>query len=56
MIISHHYKFIFVKTNKTAGTSIEWALSKFLKEGDMLTTIIEEKNDKNASTLAGWFT
>lgn len=42
MIISHHFKFIFIKTNKTAGTSIEWALSKHLKAGDMLTTIIEE--------------
>ncbi|MEL6382956.1 MAG: chondroitin 4-O-sulfotransferase, partial [Cyanobacteria bacterium J06626_18] len=29
MIISHEYKFIFLKTRKTAGTSIEIALSKF---------------------------
>ena len=43
MIISHYFKFIFIKTNKTAGTSVEWALSKHLREGDMLTTIIEEK-------------
>ena len=53
MIISHHYKFIFVKTNKTAGTSIEWALSKFLKEGDMLTTIIEEKERQKCVDTRG---
>ncbi len=29
MIISHARKFIFVKTAKTAGTSLELALSEF---------------------------
>ena len=28
MIISHQYKFIFLKTEKTAGTAIEAALSE----------------------------
>lgn len=39
MIISHRYKYIFLKTNKTAGTSIEIALSKFCGPNDIITKI-----------------
>ena len=42
MIISHDYKFIFIKTNKTAGTSIEIALSKFCGSKDIITPISTE--------------
>ena len=38
-IISHSKKFIFVKTNKTAGTSVEIALSKYCDENDIITQI-----------------
>ena len=42
MILSHKYKFIFLKTRKTAGTSLEIALSRFCEEGDINTRIPQE--------------
>lgn len=39
MILSHRYRFIFLKTNKTAGTSIEIALSRFCGPDDIITPI-----------------
>jgi hypothetical protein len=37
MIISHSQKFIFLKSRKTAGTSIEILLSQLYKKGDIYT-------------------
>jgi len=37
MIISHKHKFIFIKTRKTAGSSIENFLSKYLGKDDICT-------------------
>jgi hypothetical protein len=39
VIISHQHRFIFIKTMKTAGTSIEIALSKFCGPRDVITSI-----------------
>jgi len=39
MIISHKHKFIFLKTSKTAGTSMEIALSKYCGPEDIITPI-----------------
>lgn len=37
MIVSHRHRFIFVRTRKTAGTSVEIALSKFCGPTDIIT-------------------
>jgi hypothetical protein len=41
MIISHEHKFIFLKTKKTAGTSIELALSQLCGPDDVIPPITE---------------
>jgi hypothetical protein len=40
MILSHRFKFIFIKTAKTAGTSIEVFLSKHCGPPDVVTPIL----------------
>jgi hypothetical protein len=42
MILSHKYRFILLKTRKTAGTSIEISLSRYCGERDVLTPIAPE--------------
>lgn len=42
MIVSHRHRFIFIKTRKTAGTSIEIALSKFCGPEDIISPIARE--------------
>jgi hypothetical protein len=39
MIISHSKKFIFIKTKKTAGSSLEMALSRYCDDDDVLTPL-----------------
>ena len=39
MIISHSHRYIFIKSEKTAGTSVEAALSKHCTDNDMVTPL-----------------
>jgi len=45
MIISHSHRFIFIKTQKTAGTSLEIALSEYLGQEDVLTPTDREDEE-----------
>jgi hypothetical protein len=50
MILSHKHKFIFLKTSKTAGTSIEVFLSRYCDSTDVVTPIeppVEEHQPRN---------
>ncbi len=50
-IISYSKNFIFVKTNKTAGTSLEIALSKFCNDKDIISQI---GNDEKIRSRLGY--
>lgn len=39
MLISHKHKFIFIKTGKVGGTSLEMALSRFMGPNDVITPL-----------------
>lgn len=42
MIISHRYRFIFLKTTRVGGTSVEAAISQILEPGDVWTPVASE--------------
>jgi len=55
MIISHKHKFIFVKTVKTAGTSIEIFLSQHCGPLDVVTPIIPHVEPHSARNYEGYY-
>ena len=55
MIVSNSKKFIFLKTRKTAGSSIQVALSTLLDSSqDIITGSNMKDNILNESSSAGW--
>ena len=38
VIVSHEHEFVFLKTRKTAGTSIEVALARMIEPGAIVTS------------------
>jgi hypothetical protein len=47
MIISHTHRFIFIKSTKTAGTSIEAALSQHCTGDDVVTELGDYKHNRD---------
>ncbi len=43
MILNHKYKFIFIRTGKTAGTSVECFLSQFCEDNDVISPLYEDE-------------
>ncbi|MEJ1161251.1 sulfotransferase family 2 domain-containing protein [Prosthecomicrobium sp. N25] len=55
MILSHRHRFIFIKTAKTAGTSIEFALATLCGPEDVVTPVSErEERERGEHGARNW--
>ncbi|MBK5287555.1 MAG: sulfotransferase family 2 domain-containing protein [Acidimicrobiia bacterium] len=55
MIVSHEHRFIFVKTRKTAGTSIEVFLARHLGPDAIITPVKPVVEGHTPQHYDGWF-
>ncbi len=55
MIVSHRHRFVFVKTRKTAGTSLEVFLSGVCGEDDIVTPILPHVEPHRARNHDGFY-
>lgn len=55
MILSHKHRFIFIKTYKTASTSIEVLLSQYCGDQDIVTPIAPPVLPHRPQNWQGWF-
>ena len=55
MIISHKHKFIFIKTYKTAGTSVERHLERYCGQHDVVTPIYPEEKGHIPRNYSGFW-
>ena len=53
MIISHKYKFIYLRSQKTASTSLDVFFSAYCDENDIVTEMPERTPDWHNATTAG---
>lgn len=52
MIVSHAHRFIFLKTKKTAGSSLEFALATFCGDADIITPASPDEEATRAGRRA----
>ena len=52
MIVSHKHRIIFMKSQKTGGTSLELALSRICGEGDIITPL-HERHELERQKIGG---
>ena len=55
MVISHRHKFIFIKTAKTAGTSVEAFFSRHCAPGDVFTSTYPPVEGHEPRNWRKWF-
>lgn len=55
MIICHRHRFIFLKSRKTASSSVEIALSRVCGPGDVVTPLVEHLGEEDLRREEGGF-